>query len=302
MELGNRFPFLLAAKVPPLYVKLMLQASILKDRSVVSLGGEQARDFLQGLITNDVSACPAGGAIYAALLTPQGKILFDFFLVSETESRFLIDCAAARASDLVKRLTMYRLRSKVEIAPRPELAVAAFWGSNPPSVTSQGAVVFPDPRAEALGTRAIGSREVLAAMMRETAPGDYEAHRIAQGVPDSRDFPPDTVFPLDAGMEELNGVSFKKGCYVGQEVTSRMKHRSSARRRFLIAQIGGEAPAFGTPIEAQGRVLGEWASARGGNGLALVRIDRLAEAEEARAEITSDGRAVRLRKPEWLNT
>ena len=279
----------------------MAQASILEDREVVSLEGEQARDFLQGLITNDVSACREGAALYAALLTPQGKILFDFFLAARGEYGFLIDCAAARATELLKRLTMYRLRSKVQIAARPELGVAAAWGDGIESFELADGVVFRDPRAEALGIRLVGPREAVGAAVQKAQPGDYQAHRIALGVPDSRDLPPDTVFALDAGLEELNGVSFKKGCYVGQEVTSRMKHRASARRRFLIAEIGGEAPVSGTPIEAQGRTLGEWSSGRAGHGLALVRLDRLAEAEEAQASITSEGRAVRLTKPAWLS-
>jgi len=278
----------------------MIQASILEDRAVVALGGPEVRDFLQGLITNDVSACQEGQALYAALLTPQGKILFDFFVVAHG-SGFLIDCAAARADDLIKRLTKYRLRSKVEIALRTDLAVAAFWGEEAEKVVLRDVVVFRDPRLEAMGVRVIGPREPIAAAIRKAQVGDYPAYRIALGVPDSADLPPDTVFALDAGLEELDGVSFKKGCYVGQEVTSRMKHRASARRRFLIGEVAGEAPAFGTAIEAQGRVLGEWASAHGPRGLALVRLDRLAEAEEARAEIVSEGRAVGLTKPDWLD-
>jgi folate-binding protein YgfZ len=179
--------------------------------------------------------------------------------------------------------------------------VAAFWGEGAEPVGLRAGVVFRDSRQGALGLRAIGPREALAGAAREAEPGDYEAHRIALGVPDSADLPPDTVFALDAGLEELNGVSFKKGCYVGQEVTSRMKHRASARRRFLVADADGDAPAFGTAIEAQGRSIGEWVSAKGARGLALVRLDRLAEAEEAGAAITSAGRVLRLTKPAWLD-
>jgi folate-binding protein YgfZ len=278
----------------------MVQAQILEDRAVVALGGDEVHDFLQGLITNDVSACREDQALYAALLTPQGKILFDFFVVANGAG-FLIDCAAARSGDLVKRLTMYRLRSKVEIALRVDLAVAAFWGEGMSTVALPDGVVFRDPRLEGIGARAIGPREAISAAIREAQAGDYPAHRIARGVPDSADLPPDTVFALDAGLEELNGVSFKKGCYVGQEVTSRMKHRASTRRRFLIAETDGEAPVFGTAIEAQGHGIGEWASAKGGLGLALVRLDRMAKAQDAHAGITSAGRSVRLTKPAWLN-
>ena len=279
----------------------MVQAQILEDRAVVALDGVDARDFLQDLITNDVGASREGPALYAALLTPQGKILFDFFLLTQHECGFLIDCAGVRAGDLVKRLTMYRLRSKVAISSRSDLAVAAFWGEGAEATTLRDGFAFRDPRLDAMGVRAIGPREALVSAMRATDTCDYQAHRLALGVPDSPDLPPDTVFALDAGLEELNGVSFKKGCYIGQEVTSRMKHRASARRRFLIAKIEGEAPAAGTPIEAQERALGEWASARAGRGLALLRVDRLAEAEAAHAPITSQGRSVQLTKPSWLD-
>ena len=278
----------------------MVHARILEDRAVVALGGEEARDFLQGLVTNDVSTFGDGTALYAALLTPQGKLLFEFFVIAH-DGGFLVDCAAARAADLVKRLTMYRLRSKVEIGLRSDLAVAAFWGDIAQTSTPHaGIAVVRDPRLEALGWRAIGPQEAVAAAVNEATPGEYSAYRISRGVPDSGDLTPDTIFALDAGLEELNGVSFKKGCYVGQEVTSRMKHRASARRRFLIAEIEGDAPVLGTAIEAQGRVVGEWATACGGTGLALVRLDRLAETEAAGAPLMSAGSPVRLRKPEWL--
>jgi folate-binding protein YgfZ len=148
--------------------------------------------------------------------------------------------------------------------------------------------------------RAIAARDVLARALSEVAAGDYLAHRIALGVPDSADLPADSVFALDAGLEELNGVSFKKGCYIGQEVTARMKHRATARRRFVVAEFAGEAPAAGTPLESEGRELGTLASGASGKALALVRLDRVAEAEEKHAPITAGGIAARLQKPEWF--
>ncbi len=277
----------------------MVYASILENRAVIALAGAEARDFLQGLITNDMEACGEGRAIYAALLTPQGKILFDFFVVSNGENRWLIDCAGSRASDLIKRLTLYRLRAKVDIAGRPDLAVAALWNGGG-TIAAQGDVVlFPDPRLRELGFREIGTRAALGEATRNVTPGDYDAHRLKLGVPDSPDLPSDQVFALDAGFEELMGVSFKKGCYVGQEVTARMKHRASARKRFLIADIPGEIP-FGTPLEAGGRELGTLASEKDGHALALVRLDRLEDAEGKQAPITAGGRDVILRKPGWL--
>lgn len=278
----------------------MAHASILEDRTVVALNGAEARDFLQGLITNDMGACAESRAIYAGLLTPQGKILFDFFVVSGGENTLFLDCATARAADLVKRLALYRLRAKVEIVARPGLAVAALWGDDSATDRKPDVTVFPDPRLPQLGLRMIGTREALAEAIRNNAPGDYQAHRLGLGVPDSADLPPDSVFALDAGLEELNGVNFKKGCYVGQEVTSRMKHRSSARRRFAIAEFAGDVPSPGTSVESEGRELGTLATGKGERALALVRLDRLAEAQAKNAPIAVAGRPVILRKPGWF--
>ena len=275
----------------------MVQASVLSDRSVIAVGGAEARSFLQGLISNDMETCAPGRAIYAALLTPQGKVLYEFF-VTESEGRFLLDCATARAAELVKRLIFYRLRAKIDIAPAPDLAVAAAW-DNEPAIYSD-VVVFPDPRLPALGLRMIATRPQLQRIVDEAEAGDYQAHRLRLGVPDSADLPPDTVFALDAGFEELGGVDFKKGCYVGQEVTARMKHRASARRRFLIAEFEGEPPPPDTKLEAAGRDLGNFATGMQGHALALVRLDRLEEAREAGAPITAAGRLVNLQKPSWL--
>ena len=278
----------------------MAYASILEDRAIIALAGAEARDFLQGLITNDMAACEGGAALYAALLTPQGKILFDFFVVAGDENRWLLDCAADRAADLLKRLALYRLRAKVEIAARPDLAVAAFWGNGAAAAAREGTIGFADPRHRALGLRMIGSRQALAGATSGLETGDYRAHRLALGVPGSADLPPDQVFALDAGLEELNGVNFKKGCYVGQEVTARMKHRATARRRFVAAETEGPMPPPGTLVEAQGRELGVLASGQDGRALALVRLDRLAEAEGKQAPITAGGRPLHLSKPGWF--
>jgi len=275
----------------------MVQASILSDRSVITVGGAEARAFLQGLVSNDMENCPPGRAIYAALLTPQGKILYEFF-VTERDGRFLLDCASARAPELVKRFIFYRLRAKIDIALAPDLAVAAAWNNEP--ATYSDVVVFPDPRLPGLGLRMIGTPAQLQRIVGDAEAGDYQAHRLRLGVPDSADMPPDTVFALDAGFEELGGVDFKKGCYVGQEVTARMKHRASARRRFMIAEFEGEAPPPGTKLEAVGRDLGTFATGAQGRALALVRLDRLDEAGEAGAPITAAGRPVNLQKPSWL--
>ena len=275
--------------------------ALLDDRSVISLGGAESRAFLQGLVSSDMAECTGGKAIYAALLTPQGKILFEFFIVEGGNENFLIDCAADRAADLIKRLSLYKLRAKVAIAPAPELAVAVAWNGGNMEAPQGAKFTFADPRLPALGQRLIGARAELEKSLAANERGDYRAHLLALGVPASADLPPDSVFALDAGLEELNGVNFKKGCYVGQEVTSRMKHRATARRRFAIAENEATLPPAGTPLEANGREIGTLATGVGSRALALVRLDRLAESQEAHSEITAAGRSVTVRKPGWFH-
>ena len=276
----------------------MANAAILHDRAIIALDGPEARNFLQGLVTNDVAHCDAGQAVYAAILTPQGKILFDF-IVTAAQAIFFLDCAAARASELIKRLGFYRLRAKVNIAARPDLGVAAVWGQTP-ALPVSGLLAVPDPRLPILGIRLTGTGAQLETAIGQIPAGDYDDFRLQLGIPGSTDLPPDQVFALDAGMEELHGVSFSKGCYVGQEVTARMKHRSSARRRFYIAEAE-PVPPPGTSVDAQGKELGRISSAKNSRGLALVRLDRLAEAEENHVPLLSGGKPLSLRQPEWLH-
>ena len=272
----------------------MHKVALLTDRAVIAVSGGDAENFLQGLVTNDMEECREDHALYAALLTPQGKILFDFFIV-RTGEQFLIDCAAARADELAKRLAFYRLRAKVEIMLRADLSVEAIWNDGP--VKASG-VAFTDPRLPALGQRMIEANAGLPAANATLA--GYHTHRIQLGVPDSADLPPDTVFALDAGFEELNGVSFTKGCFIGQEVTARMKHRATARRRMLIAEGNGPLPQPGTPLVAQQQDIGALATAQGSRGLALVRLDRLANVETSGAAVTAGSIIVTLRRPDWL--
>jgi folate-binding protein YgfZ len=277
----------------------MRYAAFLDNRSVLALTGADTSDFLQGLVTADLTQSVPGKALYAALLTPQGKILFEFFLVQEHKERFLIDCAAERAADLTKRLTLYKLRAKVTITPT-DFTVAAVWGNG--SVTASSSMLaYADPRLTALGQRLTGPKADIENAISGIAPGDYAAHRISLGVPDSADLPSDSVFALDAGLEELGGVSFKKGCYVGQEVTARMKHRATARRRFLIADVAGVLPPFGTPLTANGTDIGTLANGANGRALALVRLDRLTDAAPSDAGITAAGVNVALHRPEWFH-
>ncbi|HUJ02979.1 MAG TPA: hypothetical protein VLW75_05020 [Rhizomicrobium sp.] len=253
----------------------------LDDRAVIALLGPDARTLLQGLITNDIDRLSPGRALYAALLTPQGKILFDF-LISEGDGAVLLDCAAASAEALAKRLAMYRLRAKVEIGIRPQLAV--IWGEG-----------LDDPRLPALGKRNIVARAETGA-----GPSDeYLENRLKLGVPEGADFGSDKIFALDAGLEELHGVSFEKGCYVGQELTARMKHRGTARKRLLVIDSDSALPPAGTDITAGGRELGQIVSTYGRRGFALIRLDRLEEAEGTPCE--SGGVPLRLVRQSWLD-
>ena len=276
----------------------MASAVILDNRRVIALEGSDARNFLQGLVTNDIGRCAPGTAIYAALLTPQGKILFDFIIAAAPNGLWL-DCASASAGELVRRLGFYRLRANVSITAKPEFSVAAIWnGMAIPDIP--GGTVFPDPRLTQLGARVIAPRPQVETAIAAIPAGDYDAFRLHHGIPDSDDLPPDQVFALDAGLEELHGVSFTKGCYVGQEVTSRMKHRATARRRFYIAEAI-PVPPPGAVIESGGREIGRISSARGDIGLALVRLDRLAEAQAKNDAVSADGKPITLHRPDWLN-
>jgi len=263
----------------------------LKDRAVVALDGAEARGFLQGLITNDLDRLAPGQGLYAALLTPQGKILFDF-LIAEGDGAVLLDCAAGTAEALVKRLTMYRLRAKIGIAIRPQLAVYAGLSSRP----AERAVTFADPRLAALGPRSIGAVAEMPDFLEGPAP--YHAARLALGVPEGNDFGSGEIFALDAGLEELNGVAFDKGCYVGQELTARMKHRGTAKKRILTVRADRALPPAGEKLMAGEFEVGEILSAYGLEGFVLVRLDRL---EQAKASLTIANMPVTVTTPEWLD-
>lgn len=263
----------------------------LKDRAVIALEGGEARGFLQGLITNDMTRLVPGSGLYAALLTPQGKILYDFLIV-EGDGAVLLDCAADSADALVRRLTMYRLRAKIGVALRPQLSVYVGLTGRP----AERAVTFPDPRLAALGPRSIGATAEMPDFLGGPAP--YHAERLALGVPEAADFGSDRIFALDAGLEELHGVAFDKGCYVGQELTSRMKHRGTARKRILAVRADRALPPPGAKIARDGTEVGEIISTYGLEGFALVRLDRL---RDAKASLAADTLSVSVVTPEWLD-
>ena len=260
----------------------------LDDRAVIAVSGPEARDFLQGLITNDMTRVGPDALRYAALLTPQGKILFDF-LVGERDGALLIDTPAAARDALARRLSLYRLRAKVEIAVRDDLAVV--WTGSmdaaPPFVR--------DPRHDELGFRAFLPK---ADAPSGSGAGAFQTLRLKLGVPEGRDFGQDKVFALDSDLEELHGVAFDKGCYVGQELTARMKHRGTARKRLLPIVANATLPAPEVPVTADGREIGLLQSVYDTQGFALLRLDRLEEADST--ALMAGGVAVHVTKPDWL--
>lgn len=279
-----------------------MEPAFLDDRAVLAVSGPEARDFLQGLVTNDVAALVPGIGLYAALLSPQGKILYDFFII-EGEGALLLDCARADRDALLKKLKMYRLRARIEIAARDQLGVYSNLTGHPdsrPTPYADRAVTFTDPRlvdskGAALGRRSIGAIAEMPADL--PGPAAYHAARLALGVPEGSDFGFEKIFALDAGLEELHGVSFTKGCYVGQELTSRMKHRATARKRILTLAAARDLPPPGAALTRGGIEIGEIIAVYGARGFALVRLDRL---EGTQGPVTASDIPATLVRPDWL--
>ena len=269
----------------------MSKPSLLSDRSVILISGDDRRSFLQGLVTHDLNRLSSGGAIFAALLTPQGKILFDFFIADKGES-FLLDCHAEAAPALVKRLTLYKLRAKVSVEIDESLAI----GASTDEFTLDDGLVFADPRLPALGFRGLGPLSGFS-----SDDSDYQQGRIALGVPEfGQDFSSEDMFLLDVNYDALNGVSYKKGCFVGQEVTSRMKRKGEVRKRTLIAEFDGLAPDKGAAITAGESTLGEVMSGADGKALALVRLDRWKTSQAEGAAPECNGHPLQLHFPAYL--
>jgi tRNA-modifying protein YgfZ len=267
------------------------KAAMLEDRGVVSVTGADAAGFLQGLLTNDVERLEPGKACHAALLTPQGKILFDMIVVRAPDAAgaaFLLDCTASQAADLAKRLGFYKLRAKVAVADvSATLAVAAFWGGEPGAI--EGGVLYPDPRDPRLAWRAILPRSITAAVGSEHA-NEYEGLRIGVVAPKGGvDFAYGDAFPHDANLDLLHGVDFDKGCYVGQEVVSRMKHRGTGRKRIVRVKLAGSPPAPGAPVMDRELAVGTLGSSSGREALALLRLDRVEDATAAGRTLSVGG-------------
>lgn len=260
------------------------------DRGVLRISGEAAETFLQALVTNDVAGIPAGKAVYAALLTPQGKFLHDFFVTPATDgTSLLLEMEAPRLDDMKRRLTMYKLRSRVAIDDvSAEWQVLASTEAIPPV---ECALIFDDPRHADLGQRALWPADTaLPEASDDTA--SYHALRVALGVPDgSRDIEVEKNFMLEARFEQVNGIDFRKGCYVGQEITARSKYRGNVRKMLMPCRVDGDLPASGTEVTVDGKAVGTVRSGAGDHVIAMLRLDR-PEGEllagDARLTVTAD--------------
>jgi tRNA-modifying protein YgfZ len=285
-----------------------MKAAFLPDRGVVKVSGEDARNFLNGLVTTDVTELRVGLGRFGALLTPQGKIIVDF-LITEAPSGhgggFLFDCPRALAQTLAQKLSFYKLRAKVSVENLSDnLGVIAAWDGE---LAVKPDLSFADPRNAALGWRILAPEhlkqkvaDLVGADLRDS--DAYEAQRIALGVPRGGfDFSYGDAFPHETNMDRLNGIDFDKGCYVGQEVVSRMEHRGTARTRTVKVLLDDLRPETGVPVLAGDKVVGTMGSTSGQTGLALIRTDRVADALAAGLQLTAGGLAVRLAEPEALN-
>jgi folate-binding protein YgfZ len=280
------------------------QMAYLPDRGIVSVTGDDAGKFLQGLVTNDMALLGVAPAIHAGLLTPQGKILFELFII-KTPGGYLLETAREKTAELAKRLTMYKLRAQVAISDASaDYRVLAVWE---PAAQSYGEIArgisFPDPRLPELGVRILAearSADDIASAAGETSADDYHAHRIGLGVPEGgKDYVFGDTFPHEALFDQLSGVSFTKGCYVGQEVVSRMEHRHTARKRIVPVLGESPLPATGADIKAGEVTIGTLGSVSGDRGLALLRLDRAAEAGAKGLPLLAGAAPIRIVLPRF---
>ncbi|MEW9535498.1 MULTISPECIES: YgfZ/GcvT domain-containing protein [Agrobacterium tumefaciens complex] len=266
-----------------------MPSAFLADRRLIRVSGTGAEEFLNNLITADIENLPAGEARAAALLTPQGKILFDF-LIWRDGGDYLIETGAAEQDALLRRLTMYKLRAPVDLKVETVEGVSVFWTETAPVAgvrdgrfAKAGIDLFRLPGASASG-------DVAA----------YDALRVDHGIAESgRDYALQDAFPHDVLMDVNDGVSFRKGCFVGQEVVSRMKHRGTARRRVVTVSAGGALPASGTEITADGKPVGTLGTVCGNRALAIVRIDRIADALASGTPLLAETVPVTVALPAW---
>ncbi len=259
----------------------------LPERGAIEVSGADRVTFLQGLVSNDVAQAEPGRAVWAALLTPQGKWLADFFILADGE-RLLLDCERAQIPMLLQRLSRFRLRSKVELRDASDrLAVYAAWNGRPEAA----AIAAPDPRLAEAGWRILHDGPFV-----ETATAEeWDRHRLALGLPDgSRDLEAEKTVLLEAGFDELHGVSWSKGCYMGQELTARTKYRGLVKRRLVPVDVRGPLPSPGTPVLSGAAEVGGMRSGRDGRGLALLRVEALA------GPLACGAATLAPRVPDWM--
>ena len=285
-----------------------MKAALLPDRGVVKVAGDDARNFLHGLFSADILKLTPGEARFGALLSPQGKILADFIVVeapAQDGGGFFLDAPRALVNPLVAKLNVYKLRSRVIVEDLSDvLGVLAAWDGNGKSTFG---LAYADPRLPALGLRVIlpahraaDAAAGLGATLVDAS--TYDAHRIALGIPRGGvDFSYGDAFPHETDMDQLGGVDFAKGCYVGQEVVSRMEHRGIARTRAMTVRYDGAAPQAGVAVMAGERQVGTMGSAAAGRGLALLRLDRVADALAHGEPLLAGGVAIRPIKPDWAH-
>ncbi len=275
----------------------------LLDRTVIEITGGDAYDFLQGLITNDMAKVAEKGALLAALLTPQGKINYEFFIV-RVSGGFLIDTPKGGAADLLKKLTLYKMRSNVDIKDLSESHMV-FWLGQVDVDLSEDGVVFLDPRSAQMGKRAIVKLDQVGSFVEDLEPGleeDYIKARLALGLPEGgHDYAFGDSFVHEAGYDLLDGVDFNKGCYVGQEVVSRMHHRGSVRKRVVLVEGMSDLPEPGSEIRTQSSMIGVLGTRFERQGLAMVRLDRCAKALAKEDDLRVEGVGVQLSIPSWAN-
>ncbi|WP_395382673.1 YgfZ/GcvT domain-containing protein [Mesorhizobium sp. UC22_110] len=280
-----------------------MPTTLLADRALVSVSGPEAEHFLQNILTVDLDPLSQDEARPGALLAPQGKILFDFLFSRTGENGFRLECRADIADDFVKRLMFYRLRAKVDISKQEQDVVAVWWQADSNASQNDSAASTSESSAGVRDTRFNSPvRRFYEAPLpaAEATLAEWEAFRLSQGVAESGpDYALNDAFPHDVLLDQLDGVGFKKGCFIGQEVVSRMQHRGTARRRVLLVEAASALPASGTELTVNGRPVGTLGSVSGTRGLAIARIDRVKAAMDAGQEISAEGVAVSLAIPSW---
>lgn len=284
-----------------------MRGILFPDRTILRVTGEDAAKFLNGIVTSAVEDLAPGRAVFTALLTPQGKIVADFFAVAVAADEgggFVIDAPKALADDLLKKLNFYKLRARVKIAARPDLALAVIVDKAPPEGLG---LVYLDPRQAGLGWRVVLPAEGVAAALEAAGAAivemeSWQGRRISLGIPEGgKDFIYGDTFPHEADMDLLNGVDFHKGCFIGQEVVSRVKRRDVARKRVVPVAFDQSAPEAGAEIVAGDRAVGFMGSSAGRLGLAMLRLDRVDEALKEGAALKAGGIELQLVKPDWAD-